>query len=283
MRVLITGGGGMLAQALAPALRNQDHEVLSLRRAELDITDSAAVAKTIRGYSPDVVVQCAAYTAVDAAESDHEDAFRVNAEATGHVARECQRVGGLFVYPSTDYVFPGVAMHPYRPDDPTGPINAYGRSKLAGEQAALEAGTALIVRTSWLYGAGGGNFVDTISRLARERDHIEVVSDQRGRPTWTISLASALTRLIEMRAAGIFHVTDVGEPVTWFELAREILRIQGLDRAIVPISTAAFGRPARRPPFSVLDCSKTEGVLQYALRHWRDSLSAYLRQQVEQA
>ena len=185
MKLLITGGSGMLARAVVSELLRRGHEVDAPPRSVLDVTDQAAFCARILQMEPDAVIQCAAYTAVDLAEEQEAEAFRVNAGATAAAASACHKIGAALVYPSTDYVFSGESRRPYRPDDATDPVNAYGRSKLAGEAAAKEAGRWLVVRTSWLYGAGGRNFVDTIRTLAGERDRLEVVDDQVGRPTWT--------------------------------------------------------------------------------------------------
>ncbi len=277
MKVLVTGAGGMLARALVAELRRRRHDVVALDRAELDVTDERAVEARLRTESPEVVVQCAAFTAVDAAEAEEPAAMRVNADATRYVARACQRIGALLVYPSTDYVFSGTGDRPYRPNDPPNPVNAYGRTKLAGERAALEVGEALIVRTSWLYGAGGPNFVDTIRGVARERDRLEVVDDQVGRPTWTVSLARTLTDLLERRVVGILHATDGGEPVSWFGVARRILAERSLATPIRPIGSASFPRPAKRPAYSVLDCSATEEAIGRPLPDWGEMLARYLK------
>lgn len=277
MRVLVTGAGGMLAQALVPELRRRGHEVHAPARAELDITREDAVGDAFASARPEVVVQCAAYTAVDDAESNYQEALRVNAVATEIVARACHQTGALLVYPSTDYVFPGSASRPYRPDDPIEPVNAYGRSKAAGEEAAREAERWLVVRTSWLYGAGGRHFVDTISRLARERGAVDVVDDQVGRPTWTGTLAGVLADLAERGATGTHHATDGGEPVSWHGFAREILRQQEIRAEVRPVSSSAFARPAPRPAYSVLDCASTEAALHRSLPDWRHALTAHLR------
>ena len=276
MKVLVTGAGGMLARALVPELRSRGHEVSALDRAALDVTDERAVAERVLEERPGVVVQCAAYTAVDAAEEEEDLAFRVNAEAAGFVARACDQIGALFVYPSTDYVFRGNGMHPYRPGDPPDPVNAYGRSKLGGEVASREASRALVVRTSWLYGEGGKNFVDTISRLARERDRLEVVEDQVGRPTSTASLAWIICELIDSGAEGTFHATDGGEPVSWLGFAREIVSRLSLEIPVFPVSSATLRRAAVRPGYSVLDLSGTEAVIGRALPHWKEALARYL-------
>lgn len=276
MKVLVTGARGMLAHALVPLLRERGHRAVALDRAELDVTDPDAVDRVVAAERPQAVVQCAAYTAVDRAEEDEAEAVRVNAVAAEHVARACDRVGAAFVYPSTDYVFPGSATIPYRPTDPTDPVNAYGRSKLQGERAALRARHALVVRTSWLYGEGGAHFVDTILRLARERGSVRVVDDQWGRPTWTGTLAGVLVSLMETGAQGIFHATDGGEPTSWFGFAREIVALGEPGAGVVPVGSGEFLRPARRPAYSVLDCSSTEEWTGRALPAWRDSLARYL-------
>ncbi|HEX8275563.1 MAG TPA: dTDP-4-dehydrorhamnose reductase [Longimicrobiaceae bacterium] len=277
MKVLVTGAAGMLAHALVPLLRARGHEVVALDRAALDVADRAAVHDRVLGERPDAVVQCAAYTAVDRAEDEEAEATRVNADAARHVAEACDRVGAAFVYPSTDYVFAGTAAVPYRPGDPTDPVNAYGRSKLAGERAALASPGGLVVRTSWLYGAGGSHFVDTILRLAREGKPLRVVDDQWGRPTWTGALAEAMASLMEAGARGIFHATGGGEPVSWHGFAREVVALGAPGAEVAAVGSAAFPRPARRPAWSVLDCSETEARTGAGLPHWRASLAEYLQ------
>jgi dTDP-4-dehydrorhamnose reductase len=276
MRALVTGGGGMLARAVVAELLRRGHEVDAPPRSELDIRDEAAFCARILQMEPDAVIQCAAYTAVDAAEEREDEAHRVNAEATAFAASACHKIGAALVYPSTDYVFSGESRKPYRPDDPTDPVNAYGRSKLAGEVAAREAGRWLVVRTSWLYGAGGRNFVDTIRALAGERERLEVVDDQVGRPTWTGTLAKAMVELVMRGAEGVVHVTDQGEPASWWGVAREIVAGVGARVEVTPVSSARFPRPARRPGYSVLDCSGAEGLLGEALPEWRGVLAGYL-------
>lgn len=271
--MLITGSRGMLARAVRRELERRGHDVIALDRAALDVTDARAVDSVVRGERPDVVVQCAAYTRVDDAETEESEAHRVNAEATHHVALACRAVGARFIYPSTDYVFDGAATSPYRPDSPTNPLGAYGRSKLAGEAAAREAGDYLVVRTSWLYGAGGRNFVATILERARAGQPLRVVVDQRGSPTWTGSLAEILAGLMERGApAGTYHATNRGE-TTWHGLAVEALRLAGIDAEVAPVTTAEFPRPARRPAYSVLDCSATEAVVG-PIAGWREALAA---------
>ena len=266
----------MLARAVVHELLRRGHEVDAPSRSELDVTDEAALCARILQMEPDVVFQCAAFTAVDDAEACFDEALRVNAEATASAARACHKTGAALVYPSTDYVFSGTGDRPYRPDDPTDPLNAYGRSKRAGEEAAGEAGRWLVVRTSWLYGAGGRNFVDTVRGLARERDRLEVVDDQVGRPTWTGTLARVTVELVSRGAEGIHHVTDGGEPVSWWGVAKEIVERIGSPAEVVPVSSERFARPARRPGYSVLDCSGAERVVGEGMPGWREVLGRYL-------
>lgn len=270
MNVVVTGAGGMLARAVLSRLEVAGHHAVGLDREALDVTDGVAVEETVVGLGPDAVIQCAAYTEVDAAESEPDVALAVNGTGAALVARACARAGARFVYPSTDYVFNGLATAPYAPDDAPSPLGAYGRSKLAGESAAWEAGDWLIVRTAWLYGAGGPNFVATILARAREGAPLRVVDDQRGAPTWTVDLARALVSLTESAPSGIYHATNAGE-TTWFGLAREALRLEGLDVPVTPVCTDEFPRPAPRPRYSVLDCATTAAVVG-PLRDWRAAL-----------
>lgn len=267
----------MLAQALIPRLRLAGHSVVAVTHEQLDVTDSVAVCARVFRERPQTVIQCAGYTTVDQAESDEGTAFRVNAEATRIVARACRKVGALLVYPSTDYVFAGTGTKPYLPDDPTGPLNVYGRSKLSGEHAALCAGRALILRTAGLYGNGGANFVEAIVRHSDEGERLEVVNDQRVRPTWTKNLSETLAELIQQEAEGVFHATDSGYSVTWYEVAREIVSFRGSSAKIEGVTQEQNARPARRPAYSVLDCSSTERLLGRRLPSWRESLRTYLQ------
>jgi dTDP-4-dehydrorhamnose reductase len=272
VRVLITGAGGMLARAVRRELLARGYEVAGLDRAALDVTAEAAVAAAVQAHRPDVVIQCAAYTRVDDAEREESEAHCVNAEATRHLARACRAAGARLVYPSTDYIFDGLATSPYLPGAPTNPLGAYGRTKLAGEVAAQGAGDYLVVRTSWLYGAGGKNFVSTILERAGRGEALRVVDDQRGAPTWTGSLAWVLAELLERRApSGVYHGTNQGE-TTWYGLAVEALRLAGLAVEVTPVKTAEFPRPASRPAYSVLDCAGTEAVVG-GIMGWREALA----------
>lgn len=271
MRWLITGGGGMLAQDLARALRRQ--EVIAPSRAELDITDESAVRAALADV--DVVVNTAAFTAVDAAEQDEAAATAINATAAGALARAAHESGARVVQVSTDYVFDGRSREPYDERAAISPINAYGRSKAAGEQAVLEAtdGTALVVRTAWLYGGGRPSFGRTILRKLRDGEQVSVVTDQVGQPTWTADLAARILEFAEIGAeGGIYHATN-SEYTSWFDLARAIADEAGLDTdKVVPTTSAEFVRPAARPEWSVLGQAATTRLGLPVLRPWREAL-----------
>ena len=238
---------------------------VALTHAELDVTDAAAVRDALAGAT---VINCAAYTDVDGAESDRVSAHAVNERGARNVAEAAGRV----LYVSTDYVFDGAKREPYVESDPTAPIQEYGRSKLAGERATAEANKDhVIVRSSWLFGAGGKNFVETILGLAGERDALRVVDDQVGCPTFTGHLAEALLTLAAGGERGVLHVAGAGS-CSWFEFAREILDRAGIDSPVEPCATDAFPRPARRPAYSVL----ASELGSPALPAWQDGLDAYL-------
>ena len=246
-RALVTGGGGQLGSELVPLFG----DAIGTTSATLDVTDRDAVLGAVTTVRPDVIVHAAAWTAVDACEDDPERAFAVNALGTRHVADAARRVGAHVVYVSTDYVYDGTKDEPYHEWDQTAPQSVYGASKLAGERE-LDPG-ATIVRTSWVFGRQGGNFVKTMLRLAAGPDELRVVNDQRGHPTWAADLAAVIARLAVDRRPGVFHVTNQGA-TTWFDLARDILRLAGSDPSrVVPISSNDLARPAARPTNSVLD------------------------------
>jgi dTDP-4-dehydrorhamnose reductase len=275
VRIAVTGAGGLLGAEVVARARDRGHDVVPLGRAELDVRDAARVRGVIAGVRPDAVVHCAAYTAVDRAESEPEVARAVNRDGTRHVAEASRASGAALVYVSTDYVFDGCKRTPYLPADPPGPLSVYGRTKLEGEQAANEAAPgALVVRTSWLYGALSG-FVPAILGKAAAGEALRIVDDQRGRPTWAPDLAEALLDLMEAGERGTWHVAG-GGACTWLELAREALSVRGLDVPVQPISSADFGAPARRPAYSVLDLDVTEQRLGRPMRPWREALHACL-------
>ncbi len=275
-KVLVTGAGGMLATDLVPVLRAAMHEVVACGRDRLDILDPAQARAVILAERPATVIHCAAYTNVDGAEADPQAAFSVNRDGTRHVAEACRAAGATMVYVSTDYVFDGKASRPYRTDDPPNPLGVYGQSKLAGELAVRQALDAhFIVRTSWLYGRGGKNFVDTMRRLGRAQPELAVVDDQVGSPTWTQALAETIGDLIATTRYGRYHATGQGT-CSWYGLTRKIMELEGLDTRVRPITTAELGRPAPRPMYSVLDNGALVEAGVPLLPRWEDSLARYL-------
>jgi dTDP-4-dehydrorhamnose reductase len=272
MRVLVTGAGGQLGRDVVEHCELEGDEVLALDRARLDVTDREAVLAGVGAARPDVVVNCAAFTAVDRCETEPEVAHAVNAVAVGHLADAARAAGAHLVHVSTDYVFDGTLDRPYREDDRPNPLSVYGRSKLAGERAAGP--DASVVRTSWVCGEHGSNMVHLVLRLAGEHRELAFVDDQRGRPTFTADLAPALRRLAVARSNGIFHVTNQGS-VSWYEFVREVLAAAGHDRDLVrPIATADLRppRPAPRPANSVLDDARWRACGFPPLRDFREPL-----------
>jgi dTDP-4-dehydrorhamnose reductase len=275
-RVLVTGASGMLGSDLVPALAAGGFEVAARPRADLDVTREDDVALAFRDVRPQVVVNCAAFTRVDACETD-PSSFTVNADAVGLLADACERYSARLVQVSTDFVFDGAKGAPYTEADETAPLSAYGRGKRAGEEAALRSPGALVVRASWLFGRGGWNFVEAILRQVEQgKTELTVVDDQRGRPTATPDLSQAIVALIAAGSAGVFHFANRGE-VTWFDFASEILLLAGHGGVrLTPTTSPALARPATRPPYSVLDTSKYEGVTGRPIRHFREPLVEYL-------
>jgi dTDP-4-dehydrorhamnose reductase len=277
-RLLVTGAGGMLGRAVVEAATRAGHDVRGVTRAELDVTDDAAVRRALRDASIDAIVNCAAYTDVDGAESHRAAAEAVNAAGAGRLAAAAARAGAAIVHVSTDYVFDGSKREPWLESDPTGPLGVYGETKLAGERAVAAANERhAIVRTAWLFGAGGRNFVDTMLALGSERDEVSVVTDQVGCPTWTGHLAAALVELAERpQETGIHHVAAAGS-CSWNELAIEVFDRAGIDCRVLPTTTAAFPRPAPRPAYSVLGTERADPLL---LPRWQDGVAAYLATRV---
>jgi dTDP-4-dehydrorhamnose reductase len=272
-RYLITGASGMLGTDLQAALAGRD--VVALGRADLDITDAAAVAAAVSGI--DVVFNCAAYTAVDAAESDEDAAYAVNAVGPATLAEATAAIGAKLVQISTDYVFQGDAEWPYPEDEPRDPLNAYGRTKAGGEEAVLRLNPAggYVVRTAWLYGAHGPNFPATMLRLGREpeRESVSVVNDQVGQPTWTADLAARLVALVDADApAGVYHGTNSGQ-ASWFDFAQATFQEAGLDPdKVKPTDSSQFVRPAPRPAYSVLGHDAWSRAGLEPMRSWRAAL-----------
>lgn len=275
MNIVITGAKGMLGSKLLDIFNQYD--VTGLDKDKLDITSKQAVSEALSYHRPDAVINCAAFTKVDDCEAKPDLAFAVNAEGPGNLALACRDNGIKLVHIGTDYVFDGTSTAPYKEDDETNPLSIYGKSKLAGEEnirALLD--NYLIVRTQWLYGEDGPNFVETILRIADERDELRIVNDQRGAPTYTKDLSLAIKTLIENNCNGTYHAANSGS-CTWYEFALEILRIKGLDKKVLPITTEEIARPARRPAYSVFSCDKLKTDTGFAFRHWKDALAEYMK------
>ncbi|MGW5372170.1 dTDP-4-dehydrorhamnose reductase [Streptomyces sp. NPDC004009] len=275
MRWLVTGAGGMLGQDTVRELRERGEDVTGLGRTALDVTEPGSVRRAFDDHRPDVVVNCAAYTAVDDAETDEAAALRVNGDGPRLLARACAARGARLIHVSTDYVFSGEARDtPYAEDHPPAPRTAYGRTKLAGERAVLaeHPGGAAVLRTAWLYGAHGRNFVRTMLELETRRDTLDVVDDQRGQPTWSADVAVRVADLGAAGATGVWHATSAGE-ATWYELAREVFRLAGAgpDR-VRPTDSRSFTRPAPRPAYSVLGHARWREAGLEPPRDWRSAL-----------
>lgn len=281
MKALITGAGGQLGRALI-ASTPAGVDAIAVDRASLDISDGAAVAALVTTQRPQLILNAAAYTAVDRAESEVAQAMAINGEAVGHLADAARAVGARLVHVSTDFVFDGMASTPYPVNAPYAPLSVYGRSKMEGEIAARRAPDALIMRTAWVYAARGHNFVHTMLRLMRERDELKVVYDQIGTPSHAGGIARALWNLASAGVAGTLHYTDSGV-ASWYDFAvaiqEEALAIGLLDRAVPvhPIPSSAFPTPARRPSFSVLDKEATWAALGWRAPHWRVNLRSMLK------
>lgn len=275
MKLLITGAGGMLGRDVVLAAENAGHQVVGFAHTELDITDERAVAGKVELERPDVVINCAAWTDVDGAEAAEDAAFAVNGTGAGNVAAAAAAVGARVVYPSSDYVFDGQSETPYSETDQTGPLSAYGRTKLAGEEATVIANHHhFVVRSSWLFGIGGPNFVETMLRLADDHGEVLVVRDQVGSPTYTWHLAYGIVRLIEGGAFGIHHMAAEGS-CSWYDFAREIFEQARMDCKVMSATTEMLGRPAPRPAHSVLVSQREHAI---RLPAWPDGLAGYLAQ-----
>ncbi len=280
MRALVFGGRGMLARAVAAEWRARGEEVLAPPEEESDIRSREALIGWAERFRPQAIINCAAYTAVDACEDNRETAMEVNGRAVAHVVAAAEHVGAELVQVSTDYVFGGVIVgekpRPFREDAPTAPQSVYGESKLLGEVEALRYPRALAVRTSWLFGAGGPNFVATMRRLLNEgRTPLRVVDDQVGCPTYTPFLARAIRDLLSSGIDGVVHYCN-RDAVSWHGFACEIARAVDPTAEVVPVTTAEFPRPAPRPAYSVLDVTKFETAVDRRVEPWADGLAAYL-------
>jgi len=270
--ILVVGANGMLGKDLMTLLGGRARGV---DIGDIDITDLQSTERVVRAIHPSVVVNCAAYTDVDGCEANVETAMQVNGEGVGHLAMATRTIGARLVQLSTDYVFDGGKGSPYLEDDAPHPLSVYGESKLAGEMNAAFNPEHLIVRTQWLYGLAGKNFVETMLRLAGERKELDVVDDQIGSPTWTVDLARAIIALIDHGCTGIYHAANVGF-CSWNGFARAIFEEAGQDVSVRGMTTDQLNRPARRPLYSTLDCGKLERDTGCRPEPWRDALRSYL-------
>jgi dTDP-4-dehydrorhamnose reductase len=279
MKVLITGAAGMLGRDVVLAAGNAGHDVVGFGHTELDVADRDAVSAKFELERPDVVVNCAAWTDVDGAEGAEEAAMAVNGKGAGNVAAAAAEAGAGVVYVSSDYVFDGAKGAPYVETDQPAPLSAYGRTKLAGEEATAAANKRhFVVRSSWLFGIGGSNFVETMLRLGADHGEVLVVRDQVGSPTYTWHLAYGIVRLIEGIEFGIHHMAAAGA-CSWYDFAREIFEQAELECRVLSGTTEMLGRPAPRPPDSALTSQREHAI---ELPPWRDGLSAYLSQRASE-
>ena len=277
MRVLLTGYSGQLGHDAAAELTRRHIPFLGVTSREMDLTRAEQVEAVLADYRPDAVLHCAAYTAVDRAEDEPERCMAVNGDGTRHLARGCAALGAKLLYVSTDYVFPGDGTAPYEVTDPTGPLNVYGRSKLAGEEWVRQlVARYFIVRTSWLMGRGN-NFVKTMLRLAESHRELRVVDDQIGSPTFTADLAPLLVDMLLSDRYGVYHAAGEGF-CSWAELAEETFRLAGQDVTVRPVTTEAYGARALRPKNSRLSKASLRAAGFPSLPHWQESLAVYLRQ-----
>jgi dTDP-4-dehydrorhamnose reductase len=281
LKWLITGAGGMVGRDLRDALTARDEDFVALTRSDLDVTDSRRVNAVVEEHAPAIIVNCAAYTKVDQAEVEENVANAINGSAVELLAAAANTAGALLVHLSSDFVFDGTSRVPYDVTDATGPLSAYGRSKLLGEFGAAHAEKHLIVRTSWLFGVHGPNFVEAIrNQIRKGTSPLRVVADQYGRPTYTPHLAEAIIRLARLAddspvACGIVHYAD-SDQCSWFDFASAIIDQTGSDVAILPVTTGEFPRPAKRPAYSVLSTERYERLTGVVPESWRDGLREYL-------
>ncbi len=281
MRVLVAGADGMLAKDLIPRLRRRGHDVASPPEDEFDITDAAMVRTAVSRANPAILYNCAAYNFVDRAETDRERADAVNGYGVRNLCLACKGEGIPLVHFSTDYVFDGAKSSPYRIDDEPNPINHYGRSKLAGERFVIDLLSEFyLVRTSWLFGVHGDNFVEAILRRANNHGELAVIDSERGCPTWTGHLADAVIDLVETGRYGIYHITN-SEPATWYEFAEAILCAAKLSVPLKRTTPTALNRAAKRPANSVLDPHPLPELLGRTMPSWREALREYIGLRVE--
>ncbi|MGV3529419.1 MAG: dTDP-4-dehydrorhamnose reductase [Flavisolibacter sp.] len=273
--ILVTGSEGQLGKELQDLQAGYPgFNFVFVNRQALDVSDEASIQKSFRQYHPQYVINCAAYTAVDKAETEREKAMLINSQAVGLLAKACDAQGARFIHISTDYVFAGESKTPYREDDPIDPVNYYGQTKAEGEkQAFTNCKEAVVIRTSWVYSFHGNNFVKTMIRLMKERDELRVVDDQTGSPTYAADLAAAIMQIIQSEkwTPGIFHFSNEGV-ITWYEFAVAIRDLIASNCNVVPITTQDFPTPAKRPAYSVLNKEKICAAYGITLKDWRQSL-----------
>jgi len=287
MKILITGSNGQLGFELQRSLPSHTHTLMTVEREQLDITNNTQVLAFFTEHAPDIIINAAAYTAVDKAEEEKSLAWSVNQQGAKNLALAAKKHSAKMIQISTDFVFSGEQSHPYTPEDKAKPLSVYGASKNAGDQAVLDILTnnALVIRTSWLYSTHGNNFVKTMLRLMRERDTLRIVADQIGTPTWAATLADCVWKLIDTEAAGIYHCANNGV-ASWYDFAiaiqEESLQNEWLDKEkpllITAIRTQDYPTPATRPAYSVMDKTKIEKELNISLPHWRVSLRKMLKE-----
>jgi len=277
--LLVTGGTGLLGSAVVRAAEERNWKVTAPSRSEMDVVDLESCVRVIKSKSPDCVIHCAAFTEVDKAEMEPEQAMRVNRDGSANVARAAVLAGSDIVHISTDYVFDGRATSPYGTDEPVSPLGVYATSKVAAEASVIGETSGLvsllIVRTGWLYGGGRRDFVDKVLESGEAGADLQIVDDQRGCPTWTCNAAESVLDLIDLEMSGIMNVRDAGQ-TTWCEFARAVLDMAGISSTVEGVSSRSFGAPARRPSYSVLDVADTELALQRKMMPWRKALRLYM-------
>jgi dTDP-4-dehydrorhamnose reductase len=280
LKILVTGAGGMLGQDVVRAARYVNHDVVALGHEDLDVCDGPAVERTVMAERPHVVVNCAAYTRVDDAQDDLETAMAINADGARHVAAAAAAIGASVIYPSTDYVFDGSKSTPYVESDEIRALSVYGQTKVAGEHETAAANPRhWIVRTSWLFGVGGRNFVEAMLALGREVGEVLVVRDQIGCPTYAGHLADALIQLLDDENFGVHHIAGAGQ-CSWYEFAEEIFKQAGVECRVLSCTTDEFPRPAPRPAYSALGTERDYAIF---LPDWREGLASYLADRADRA